>query len=126
LNLPNDWKHILQDEFQKPYMKELESYLKEQYEHHIVYPKKEDLFTAFHLTPYQKVRVVILGQDPYHNPNEAHGLSFSVQKGVKIPPSLQNMFKELVDDVGCSVPSHGNLSKWAEQGVLLLNTVLTV
>lgn len=126
LTLPNDWNNLMKDEYEKPYFQKLMTFLEKQYRTEVVYPAKEDLFTAFKLTPYEDVRVVIVGQDPYHNPNEAHGLSFSVREGVKIPPSLKNMYKELVDDIGCEMPTHGNLTKWAKQGVLLLNTVLTV
>lgn len=124
--LPADWAHVLRTEFEKPYFAELERFLETEYQHETIYPSQEELFSAFHLTPYEETKVVILGQDPYHGAGQAHGLSFSVKPGVKIPPSLKNIYKELRDDVGCDVPDHGYLTRWAEQGVLLLNTVLTV
>lgn len=124
--LENDWKIALGEEFHKPYYKELYSFVKNEYNTHIVYPSAQDLFNAFAFTPLQDVKVVILGQDPYHGEGQAHGLCFSVQKGVKIPPSLVNIYKELEDDLGCYIPNNGCLEKWAKQGVLLLNTVLTV
>lgn len=123
--MPN-WKELLGAEWDKPYFKELQSFLDQEYAEHTIYPPREEVGSAFRLTPYDAVKVVILGQDPYHGPGQAHGLSFSVKPGVKIPPSLRNMFKELEDDLGCPIPSHGYLEKWAKQGVLLLNTVLTV
>ena len=125
-NIPTDWAYILKEEMAKPYFQKLEHFVIEQYEQKTVYPPKEKIFAALEYTPFDKVRVVILGQDPYHGPNQAHGLSFSVEKHVKIPPSLKNMYKELQDDLQISPPNHGNLMKWATQGVLLLNTVLTV
>ena len=124
--LENDWKVALTEEFHKPYYKDLYSFVKTEYNTNIVYPSADDLFNAFSFTPLHKVKVVILGQDPYHNEGQAHGLCFSVQKGVKIPPSLVNIYQELHDDLGCYVPNNGYLEKWARQGVLLLNTVLTV
>ncbi|MEI4829744.1 uracil-DNA glycosylase [Bacillus sp. FJAT-53711] len=124
--LKNDWAPLLAPEFEKPYYEQLQSFLKEEYHTHVVYPKQEDIFNALHYTSYQDTKVLILGQDPYHGPNQAHGLSFSVQPGVRTPPSLQNMYKELQDDLGYPIPNNGYLVKWAEQGVLLLNTVLTV
>ncbi|WP_042225352.1 uracil-DNA glycosylase [Oceanobacillus manasiensis] len=124
--LKNDWAPLLQDEFSKEYYQELRTILKEEYAKHIVYPDKEDIFNALHFTPYEKVKVVILGQDPYHGPNQAHGLSFSVNPQVSVPPSLRNIFKELQDDLDVPIPNHGYLIDWAEQGVLLLNNVLTV
>ena len=124
--ITNDWLEAIQPEFSKPYYKELYSFVKDEYSKTIVYPPAEDIFNAFHFTPLKDVKVLLLGQDPYHNVNQAHGLSFSVQKGVDIPPSLVNIYKELHDDLGCTIPSHGCLTKWAEQGVLMLNTVLTV
>ena len=124
--LTGDWEKALSGEFKKPYYTALYKRIKEEYSKGVVYPPADDIFNAFHLTPLNEVKVVILGQDPYHEPNQAHGLCFSVQKGVAIPPSLVNIYKELNDDLGCSIPTHGNLTKWAEQGVLLLNTVLTV
>lgn len=122
----NDWDAVLENEFEKEYYARLRSYLKEQYESRNVYPQMEDMWTAFKLTPFNGVKVVILGQDPYHGPGQAHGLSFSVKPGVKIPPSLRNIFKELQTDLGCEIPETGTLTGWAKQGVLMLNTVLTV
>lgn len=122
----NDWQEVLNEEFEKPYYQELRTFLKEEYETHTVYPPKDKIWTAFETTPFSAVKVVILGQDPYHGPNQAHGLSFSVQPGVTKPPSLRNMLKELKEDVGCAIPEDGTLTKWAEQGVMMLNTVLTV
>lgn len=124
--ISNDWNDALKAEYGKPYYKELYLKVVNAYKTEQVFPKADDIFNAFHLTPLSEVKVVILGQDPYHNVGQAHGLCFSVQKGVEIPPSLENIYKELHDDLGCSIPDHGNLVKWAEQGVLLLNTVLTV
>lgn len=124
--LHNDWQLVLSKEFELPYMKQLFSQLKEAYETTTVYPPREKVFSAFNLTPYLEVKVVILGQDPYHGPHQANGLSFSVEKGTAFPPSLRNIFTELVDDIGCIYPQSGDLSKWAKQGVLLLNTTLTV
>ncbi|MGM9930625.1 uracil-DNA glycosylase [Pradoshia sp.] len=122
----NDWQSVLEKEFEKPYYLELRQFLKEEYENKSIYPKKEDIFNALHYTSYEQVKVVLLGQDPYHGPNQAHGLSFSVQPGVKVPPSLRNMFKELHSDLGLPIPADGYLKSWADEGVLLLNTVLTV
>jgi uracil-DNA glycosylase len=124
--LKNDWKNYLESEFQKDYYIKLKKFLVSEYNSKIVYPGMYDIFNALHYTPYSKVKVVILGQDPYHGPNQAHGLSFSVNPGVKAPPSLINMYKELQSDLGCYIPNNGYLKKWADQGVLLLNTVLTV
>ncbi|MGI2748583.1 uracil-DNA glycosylase [Bacillus cytotoxicus] len=124
--LKNDWEPILGPEFEKPYYQNLRQFLKEEYSTRVIYPNANDIFNALHYTSYEDTKVVILGQDPYHGPNQAHGLSFSVQPGVRVPPSLQNMYKELKADIGCEIPNHGYLVKWAEQGVLLLNTVLTV
>ncbi|NKW85899.1 uracil-DNA glycosylase [Bacillus cereus] len=124
--LKNDWGPLLAPEFEKEYYRELDVFLKEEYSIHVVYPKKEDIFNALEYTSYENTKVVILGQDPYHGPNQAHGLSFSVQPGIKTPPSLLNMYKELRDEYGYDIPNNGYLVKWAEQGVLLLNTVLTV
>ncbi|MFD0588002.1 uracil-DNA glycosylase [Paenibacillus sp. GCM10027627] len=127
IRLPeNDWRDKLRDEFEQPYMQQLMKFLNEKYEHEAVYPPKELLFHALHLTAYEDAKVVILGQDPYHGEGQAHGLSFSVQKGVKLPPSLRNIYKELEEDAGVSSPEHGFLESWASQGVLLLNAVLTV
>lgn len=122
----NSWDLKLKDEFDTPYMEKLKEFLKVERANHTIYPKKIEVFNAFKLTPFENVKVVILGQDPYHGPNQAHGLSFSVNYGVKIPPSLANIYKELKSDIGFSIPSHGNLTTWANQGVLLLNATLTV
>ena len=122
----NDWLEALKDEFHKPYYKKLFDTVNEEYRTRLIFPPADDIFNAFHLTPLHKVKVVILGQDPYHNNGQAHGLCFSVKKGVAVPPSLVNIYQELRDDLGCDIPDHGCLTKWAEQGVLMLNTVLTV
>ena len=124
--ISNDWLEALRGEFKKPYYRQLFETVKKEYATHLVFPPSDDIFNAFHLTPLKDVKVVILGQDPYHNVGQAHGLCFSVQKGVAIPPSLVNIYQELHDDLGCSIPDHGYLVKWARQGVLMLNTVLTV
>lgn len=124
--LTGQWQEQLSEEFHKEYYQKLFLFVKEQYSKVPVYPPAEELFNAFHLTPFEKVKVVILGQDPYHNTGQAHGLSFSVKPGVEIPPSLVNIYKELHDDLGCYIPNNGYLVKWAKQGVMLLNTVLTV
>lgn len=125
--ISNDWLEIVNPELRKPYYKQLYEFVKEEYSRIPVYPMADDIFNAFHFTPLSKVKVVILGQDPYHNENQAHGLSFSVPLSQKdIPPSLQNIYKELNTDLGCEIPNNGYLKKWADQGVLLLNTVLTV
>lgn len=128
IQLESSWLALLKDEFDRGYMKSLKEFLKEEKKNHqIIYPKGSDIFRAFELTPFQNVKVVILGQDPYHGAHQAHGLSFSVQKGVKQPPSLQNIFKELETDIpGFKIPNHGDLTDWAKQGVLLLNATLTV
>ncbi len=121
------WKDVLQDELKKPYMQELAAFVREEREKYgTIYPPKELVFNALNQTPYDKVRVVIVGQDPYHGPGQAHGLCFSVPMGIDPPPSLKNIFKEIRDDLGLPVPTHGCLLKWAEQGVLLLNATLTV
>ncbi|WP_342600082.1 uracil-DNA glycosylase [Psychrobacillus sp. FSL H8-0483] len=120
------WKEVLAEEMKKPYFVELQSFLDMEYAKHTIYPDRNDIGSAFQFTPFNEVKVVILGQDPYHGPGQAHGMSFSVKPGVAIPPSLRNMFKELAEDIGCSIPMSGYLENWAEQGVLLLNTVLTV
>ena len=124
--MSTDWNPLLRAEFDKPYWKELQSFVDEERRRHTVYPAREDTFAALHHTSYADTRVVILGQDPYHGPRQAHGLCFSVQRDVAPPPSLVNVFKELNADLGIPVPSHGNLEAWARRGVLLLNTTLTV
>ncbi len=124
--MSSDWQLALKPEFAKPYYKKLYDFINEEYSTRQIFPSGDDIFNAFSFTPLEKVKVVILGQDPYHNVGQAHGLCFSVNKGVDIPPSLVNIYKELHDDLGCSIPDHGNLTEWAQQGVLLLNTVLTV
>jgi uracil-DNA glycosylase len=127
VKIESSWKDILKDEFKKPYFKQLTQHIKtEKSQGKIIYPSGSNIFHAFEVTPFNEVAVVILGQDPYHGPGQAHGLSFSVQDGVPPPPSLVNIFKELHTDVGTQVPNHGNLTKWARQGVLLLNASLTV
>ena len=124
--ISNDWLPAIKGEFQKPYYKNLHQTIMQEYQTRQIFPEAEDLFNAFHLTSLKDVKVVIFGQDPYHNVGQAHGLCFSVKPGVEIPPSLVNIYKELQDDLGCYIPNNGYLVKWAEQGVLLLNTVLTV
>ena len=125
--ITNDWLPAVREEFAKPYYRQLYQFVKEEYSRTVVYPPAEDIFNALHFTPLSEVKVLILGQDPYHNEHQAHGLSFSVLPDQKeIPPSLQNIYKELQDDLGCKIPNNGYLKKWADQGVLLLNTVLTV
>ena len=122
----NSWDILLKDEFQKPYYLNLRKFLVQEYKSQTIYPHMNNIFNALKYTDYKDVKVVILGQDPYHQPNQAHGLSFSVLKGVKAPPSLQNMYKEIYAEYGFPIPDHGELTYWAEQGVLLMNTVLTV
>lgn len=122
----NDWQDLLEKEFEKEYYQNLRKFLISEYKGKTIYPHMNNIFNALKFTSYKDVKVVILGQDPYHGPNQAHGLSFSVNKGVKIPPSLVNIYKELHDDLGCYIPNNGYLESWAKQGVLLLNTVLTV
>lgn len=124
--LNNDWAQWLDEEFEKSYYMDLRNFLKREYSTQTIYPNMHDIFNALHYTPFAKVKVVILGQDPYHGAGQAHGLSFSVKPGVAAPPSLLNMFKELHQDLGCYIPNNGHLRHWADQGVLLLNTVLTV
>lgn len=124
--IQNDWLLALHGEFRQPYYKKLFQTVNEEYRTRKIFPPSNDIFNAFHLTPLKDVKVVILGQDPYHGDGQAHGLCFSVRPGVDIPPSLVNIYKELHDDLGCTIPNHGCLTKWARQGVLLLNTVLTV
>ena len=122
----NDWDIMLQDEFDRPYFKRLENFLTEERARYEIYPPQEDVFNALRYSSFQDTKVVILGQDPYHEPGQAHGLCFSVNKGVTIPPSLVNIYKEIENDLGIKMPGHGYLADWAKQGVLLLNTVLTV
>ncbi len=125
--LETSWQIALSKELEKPYITDLQNFLdKEQTEGQVIFPPKDLIFNAFQHTPYDKVKVVIVGQDPYHGPNQAHGLSFSVQKGIKLPPSLQNIFKEVSANAGSFKPPHGCLISWADQGVLLLNSILTV
>lgn len=124
--LPKGWESVLTDEFKKPYYLNLYKKIKEEYDTKVIYPPSDEIFTAFGLTDINDVKVLILGQDPYHEPGQAHGLSFSVKPGVQIPPSLLNMYKELHDELGCYIPNNGYLTKWASQGVMMLNTVLTV
>lgn len=125
--IENDWLPALKPEFGKQYYKELYNFVKNEYSTHVIYPPIDDIFNAFNFTPLSKVKVLLLGQDPYHGEKQAHGLSFSVlPEQKKIPPSLKNIYKELMDDLGCYIPNNGYLKKWADQGVLLLNTVLTV
>ena len=124
--IANDWLEPLKPEFSKQYYRELYQKVIEEYKTHLVFPPSDDIFNAFALTPLHDVKVVIIGQDPYHNVGQAHGLCFSVRPDVEIPPSLVNIYKELHDDLGCYVPNNGYLVKWAKQGILLLNTVLTV
>lgn len=126
VNLGNSWDEILKYEFEKPYYKDLRAFLKTEYQTKTIYPKMEDIFNSLKLTAFEDVKVVILGQDPYHGENQAFGLSFAVKKGVKIPPSLCNIYKEISAEFGCEIPTHGDLTHLAKQGVLLLNTVLTV
>ena len=124
--ISNDWAEALREEYAKPYYRDLYLKLKEEYSSQKIYPPADDIFNAFHLTPLKEVKVVILGQDPYHGDGQAHGLCFSVKPEVEIPPSLENIYRELQTDLGCYIPDNGCLEKWARQGVLLLNTVLTV
>lgn len=126
VQLNNDWDEILKDEFQKEYYQKLRQFLAHEYRTRVVYPDMFDIFNALRYTSFADTRVVILGQDPYHGPNQAHGLCFSVKRGIEPPPSLKNIYKELSDDVGFIPPNHGELTEWAKRGVLLLNTVLTV
>ena len=124
--LDNDWQELLESEFQKEYYQDLRKFLIYEYKTKTIYPNMYDIFNALKFTSYKDVKVVIIGQDPYHGPNQAHGLSFSVNKGIKTPPSLLNIYKELNSDLGCYIPNNGYLKKWADQGILLINTVLTV
>lgn len=124
--LNNDWDDILKDEWEKPYYRQLHNFLKEEYSTRRIYPDMHDIFNALKYTPFSDTKVCIIGQDPYHGPGQAHGLCFSVKKGVALPPSLVNIYKEITDDVGVTMPPYGDLTGWAKQGILLLNTVLTV
>lgn len=125
--IDNDWLKYVQDEFKKPYYRELYKFVRQEYNTRVIYPPADDIFNAFHFTPLSKVKVLILGQDPYHGEHQAHGLCFSVLPDQpELPPSLQNIYKELQEDLGCYIPNNGYLKKWADQGVLMLNTVLTV
>jgi uracil-DNA glycosylase len=126
VDLPPSWHAVLKDELEAPYFKQLASFVDDERQQHTVFPPEQDVFNALKSTPYESVKVFILGQDPYHDNNQAHGLAFSVRPGIKPPPSLKNMFRELKDDLGCRIPNHGYLQHWADQGVLLLNAVLTV
>ncbi len=126
VNLGNDWDIILKDEFQKEYYLKIREFLKSEYNQRVIFPSMFDIFNALKYTSFSDTKVVILGQDPYHELGQAHGLSFSVKKGIKIPPSLVNIYKELNSDIGMAIPSHGELTSWAKQGVLLLNATLTV
>jgi uracil-DNA glycosylase len=124
--LPEDWHELLEGELEKPYFQQLYDFVLEERQKHTVFPPAKEVFSALRLTPYSRVKVLLLGQDPYHDHNQAHGLCFSVRPGVTPPPSLRNIFKELHDDLGCRIPNNGYLVPWAEQGILLLNAVLTV
>ncbi|MEB3148385.1 MAG: uracil-DNA glycosylase [Sphaerospermopsis sp.] len=124
--MPNSWQSILAEELEKPYFNKLQEFLSEERQSYNIYPSEEDVFSAFELTSYEEVNVLLLGQDPYHDENQAHGLCFSVKPGIKPPPSLMNIYKELKADVGCDIPNHGYLVNWAKQGILMLNAVLTV
>ena len=124
--ITNDCADYLKEEFGKPYYRELYKTIMKEYQTKQIFPPADDIFNAFHFTPVEKVKVVILGQDPYHGEGQAHGLSFSVKPGVEAPPSLVNIYKELNEDLGCYIPNNGYLTKWAKQGVMMLNTVLTV
>jgi uracil-DNA glycosylase len=126
VKIEESWKKRLDTEFERPYFSNLVSFVKSEYQDHLIFPKGKEIFNAFHHCPFENTKVVILGQDPYHGPGQAHGLSFSVREGIPFPPSLLNIFKELNRDLGLPIPSNGNLSRWADQGVLLLNATLTV
>ncbi|MGH7170428.1 MAG: uracil-DNA glycosylase [Gemmataceae bacterium] len=126
VELPADWKAVLAEELNKPYFQKLKEFVDRERAEHTVFPPEDDVFNAFKLTPYERVKVLLLGQDPYHDDGQAHGLCFSVRPGVKPPPSLKNVFKELHNDLGCTIPNNGYLVPWAELGVMLLNAVLTV
>lgn len=124
--ISNSWQAVLAEEFDKPYFQKLQEFIQEERQTQTIFPPEEDVFGAFELTPYENVNVFLLGQDPYHDENQAHGLCFSVKPGIKPPPSLVNIYKELKSDVGCNIPNHGYLVNWAKQGMLMLNAVLTV
>ena len=126
VTIGNDWDILLKEEFTKPYYQKLRLFLAQEYRSQTIYPDMYDIFNALKWTSYADTKVVILGQDPYHEEGQAHGLAFSVKKGIKIPPSLMNMYKELHDELGCYIPNNGYLEKWARQGVMLLNSALTV
>jgi uracil-DNA glycosylase len=125
-DLPASWAEVLAEEFTKPYFQKLQQFVAEQRQGHTIFPPEKQVYTAFFLTPYPEVKVLLLGQDPYHDEGQAHGLCFSVQPGTPPPPSLRNIFIELRNDLGCKIPYHGHLARWAQQGVMLLNAVLTV
>lgn len=126
IRITKNWSELLKNEFEKPYFQELQKFLEKEYSTHTIYPAMENIFNALNFVKYEDVKVVIIGQDPYHEPNQAHGLAFSVQDGIEIPPSLVNIYKEIETDIGITCLKTGNLSRWAKQGVLLLNTSLTV
>lgn len=126
IRITKNWAERLKDEFEKPYFKDLQTFLEKEYSTHTIYPSMENIFNALNFVKYEDVKVVIIGQDPYHEPNQAHGLAFSVQDGIEIPPSLVNIYKEIESDLGITCQKTGNLSRWAKQGVMLLNTSLTV
>lgn len=126
VNIGNDWDQLLQDEFTKEYYLKLREFLVDEYNHQTIYPNMHDIFNALRYTSYQNTHVLLLGQDPYHGPGQAHGLCFSVKKGITPPPSLRNIYQELANELGCTIPTHGELTKWTSEGVLMLNTCLTV
>lgn len=126
VNIENSWKKVLSSEFEKPYFEQLTQFVKSEYASKTIYPPGKEIFNAFNLCPFQNIKVVIIGQDPYHGPEQAHGLCFSVKDGMKFPPSLRNIFKELNNDLGKEIPTSGDLTAWGEQGVFLLNATLTV
>lgn len=126
MRIENGWKEFIDNEIEQEYFQNLKSFLVQEYNTKKIYPAKKDIFRCFDLTDFKDVKVVILGQDPYHQVNQAHGLCFSVNKGIKVPPSLVNIYKEISSDLGCAIPCHGDLTKWAKEGVLLLNTIMSV
>ncbi len=126
MNIEPSWKQVLQEEFEKPYFKLLMDFVKDEYASNQCFPPEEEIFSAFNHTPFSEVKVVIIGQDPYHGPGQSHGLCFSVKENIAIPPSLKNIFKEISEDIEASIPDSGNLTRWADQGVLLLNATMTV